>query len=468
MSIYSSFCSLSPSRTKEPEIAAAGQFSPQARGGEFPYLCDSRLPSRKDTHSMIRKVMEVIHQSVGGLDVHKKMVMACRRRLLDEVQAELETRRFKTTTAGLRQLANWLAEWKVTHVAMESTGIYWVPIWNILQERFNLILVNAHELKKVPGRKDDVLDAEWIAQCMQCGLLRPSFVPSLEIRQWRHLTRQRAKLTDHHTAVVNRLHGLLHQANIKLSDVASNIVGVTCRKILAAVSNGVSDPEALAAIGTGRLKAMPEDLAESLDGCVGDHDRWLLRQLMRQLNVLEKEIAIFDDRIMLQMKQYQHQIDLLDTITGIGRRLAENLLAEIGPNMRQFRTDDDLVSWAGLCPGRNESAGKKRSSRTRKGNKWVRRALVEAAWAAVRSHDSYLAALYRRLAPRRGKNRAIIAVARTILQSAWHMLSKDSEYKELGGNHFDNLDRDKTKKYLVKRLQHLGYDVELTERDNAA
>jgi len=412
---------------------------------------------------MIRKVMEAIHRCVGGLDVHKKIVVACRRRLVDEARAELETKRFKTTTVGLRELANWLSEWEVTHVAMESTGIYWVPVWNILQEHFKLILVNAHELKKVPGRKDDVLDAEWIAQCMQCGLLRASFVPSLEIRQWRHLTRQRAKLTDHHTAVVNRLHGVLHQANVKLSDVASNIVGVTCRKILTAMSNGVSDPGTLAALGTGRLKAKPEDLVESLDGQIEDHDRWLLRRLMRQLAMLEREIAIYDERIRVQMKNYEHQIDPLDTITGIGRRLAETLLAEIGPDMSQFPTDDDLVSWAALCPGRNESAGKKRSSRTANGNKWVRRALVEAAWAAVRSKNTYLAALYKRLAPRRGKNRAIIAVARTILQAAWHMLSKDIEYKELGGNYFDMLNRDKTRNYFVKGLHRLGYLVELKE-----
>lgn len=412
---------------------------------------------------MIRKVMEVIYRSVGGLDVHKKMVMACRRRLVDEAHAELEVKPFKTTTTGLRELTDWLAEWDVTHVAMESTGIYWVPIWNILQDRFKLILVNAHELKKVPGRKDDVLDAEWIAQCMQCGLLRASFVPSVEIRQWRHLTRQRAKLTDHHTAVVNRLHGLLHQANVKLSDVASNIVGVTCRKILSAMSTGVSDPQMLAALGTERLKAKPEDLRESLDGRVEDHDRWLLTRLIRQLEMLEKEIAIYDERIRIQMKQYEHQIELLDTITGVGRRVAENLLAEIGPDMTQFPSDDNLVSWAALCPGRNESAGKKRSSRTGHGNKWVRRTLVEAAWAAVRSKNTYIAALYKRLAPRRGKNRAIIAVARTILQSAWHILSEDVEYKELGANHFDRLNRDKTRNYFVKRLQRLGYKVELKE-----
>ena len=411
--------------------------------------------------------MEAIHHCVGGLDVHKKMVMACRRRLLDDGYAEVEIRSFKTTTAGLRELANWMAEWSVTDIAMESTGIYWVPVWNILQRQFKLILVNAHELKKVPGRKDDVLDAEWIAQCMQCGLLRASFVPSVEIRQWRHLTRQRTKLTDHRTAVVNRIHGLLHQANIKLSDVASNIVGVSCRKILNAMSKGESDPETLAALGAGRLKAKPEDLIESLDGQFQDHDRWLLKRLMLQIETIDKEVAIYNDRIRIEMEDYQHQIELLDTITGIGRRIAENLFAEIGPDMSQFPTDDNLVSWAAMCPGRNESAGKKRSSKTRNGNKWVRRALVEAAWAAVRSKNSYLAALYKRLAPRRGKNRAIIAVARTILQSAWHMLSKDVEYKELGANHFEMINRDKSQTYFVKRLERLGYQVEL-KRINAA
>jgi transposase len=424
-------------------------------------VCETPVPSSRKDATMIRKVIEVIHRRVGGLDVHKKVVVACRRRLVDDTHAEVETKKFKTTTAGLKELTRWLAEWEVTNVAMESTGIYWVPVWNVLQDHFKLMLVNAHELKKVPGRKDDVIDAEWIAQCLQCGLLRPSFVPSLEIRQWRHLTRQRAKLSDHHTAVVNRMHGVLHQVNIKLSDVASNIVGVTCRKIISAISKGETNPELLASLGRNRLKAKPEDLVESLEGRVEDHDRWLLNQLMQQLEMIERQIRIYDDRIKISMKDYDHQIEFLDTITGVGRRVAENLLAEIGPNMDQFPTDDHLVSWAGMCPGRNESAGKKRSTRTRNGNKWLRRTLVEAAWAAVRSKNTYLAALYKRVSPRRGKNRAIIAVARTILQSAWHVLAKDCEYKELGSNHFDKLNQDKTRHYFVKRLQRLGYTVEL-------
>jgi transposase len=263
------------------------------------------------------------------------------------------------------------------------------------------------------------------------------------------------------------MHGVLHQANIKLSDVASNIQGVACRKIIIEISKGESDPQQLASLGT-RLKASAEELAESLEGRVEDHDRWLLKQLMNQLTVLESQIRIYDDRVRLSMKKYDHQIDLLDTITGVGRRVAENLLAEIGPNMEQFPTDDHLVSWAGMCPGRNESAGKKRSSRTRKANKWLRRILVEAAWAAVRSKNTYIAALFKRVSSRRGKNRAIIAVGRTILQSAWHILTKNCEYKELGSNHFDKLNREKTRNYFVKRLQRLGYTVELKETTAAA
>jgi transposase len=330
----------------------------------------------------------------------------------------------------------WLQEWGITHVAMESTGVYWVPVWNILEREFELLLVNAQHLKKVPGRKDDVLDAEWIAQCMQYGMLRGSFVPPEEVRRWRHLTRERAKLSDQHTSVVNRVHAVLQQANIKLSSVASDIMGVSCRSIIDAMSKGEKDPEALTALAMGRLKAGEQELIESLDGQMDGNQGWLLTRLMHQLGELEKEIAIYSDRIKASMKDYEHEIDLLDTISGIGRRTAENLLAEIGPEMAQFPTDDDIVSWGGLCPGRNQSGPKKRSSKTQKANPWLKRALVEAAWAAARQNNSYLAALYRRLAPRRGKKRAIIAVARTILQAARHILKEGVEYRELGGDYF--------------------------------
>ena len=410
---------------------------------------------------MIRKVMEAIYQSVGGLDVHEETVVACRRRLISDGQAELEIETFRTTSAGLRELLDWLKAWDVTHVAMESTGVYWIPVWNVLEGHFKLVLENAQHLKKVPGRKDDQIDAEWIAQCMQCGLLRGSFVPGAEVRQWRQLTRHRTKLVDQRTSVVNRIHSVLEQGNIKLSNVATDIMGVSGRAMITAMSKGESDPARLAALAKGRLKAKYEDLTEALDGQLNENQRWMLKRLLEQVGALEKEIEAYSERIGEQMLPYRGQLERLDTIGGVGQRSAENILAEIGPNMDQFPTDDDLVSWGALCPGKNQSGGKQRSSRTPKGNKWLKRTLTEAGWAATLEKDSYLAALYRRLAPRRGKKRAIIAVARTILQSAWHILKKDVDYKELGGDYFEHLNEEKSTKYFVKRLEKFGYEVVL-------
>jgi transposase len=424
---------------------------------------------RKVSKHMIRKVMDGIYQCVGGLDVHQETVVGCRRRLIGDGQAELEIETFKTTSAGLRGLAAWLLEWGVTQVAMESTGVYWVPVWNVLEGQFEkLLLVNAQHLKKVPGRKSDQIDAEWIAQCLQCGLLRASFVPRAEIRGWRQLTRQRTKLADHRISVINRMHSVLEQGNIKLASVASDIMGVSGRAMIRAMSQGESDPAKLASLARGRLKARYEQLVESLDGQLNENQRWMLNRLLEQLEKLEREDGIYSERISELMLPYQAKLERLDTIGGIGRRSAENLMAETGPEMDPFPTDKDLVSWSGLCPGKNESGGKRRSSRTPDGNKWLKRVLVEAAWAASREKDSYLAALYQRLAPRRGKKRAIIAVARTILQAAWHILKEDVDYKELGGDHFDQLNKEKTIGYLVKRLKRFGYEVELKPKKAAA
>jgi transposase len=410
---------------------------------------------------MIRKVMDAIYPGVGGLDVHEETVVACRRRLISDSQAESEVEIFKTTSAGLRALSDWLAEWKVTQVAMESTGVYWIPVWNVLEGRFKLTLENAQRLKKVPGRKDDITDAEWVAQCMQCGLLRGSFVPPLEVRQWRQLTRHRTKLVDQRTSVINRIHSVLEQGNIKLSNVASDIMGVSGRAMIKAMSKGESDPARLAALAKGQLQAKYERLVEALDGRLEENQRWMLGRLLEQVGGLDQEIESYSERIKELMSPYQAQLERLDTIGGVGLRSAENILAEIGPDMEPFPTDDDLVSWGALCPGKNESGGKQGSRKTPKGNKWLKRALVEAGWAATHEKDSYLAALYRRLAPRRGKKRAIIAVARTILQSAWHILKEGVEYKELGGDHFDRLNEEKSTKYFVKRLEKFGYEVVL-------
>lgn len=410
---------------------------------------------------MVRKIMEVIHQCVAGLDVHKKTVMACRRRLIADGQVESEVKEFGTSTAQLRELAEWLWEWSCTHVAMEATGVLWVPVWNVLEDHFELLLANARHLKKVPGRKRDLSDAEWIGQLMQCGLLKASFVPSREVRHWRVLTRQRMKLIDQHTGVANRLHKVLQQGNIKLSSVATDVLGVSGRAMIEAMINGESDPHSLASLAKGRLKAKHAELVECLEGRLTDDQRWVLKELREQLEFLEAEIVRYDEQIREQMSAHEEALNRLITIDLIERRSAENLLAEIGPEMSAFASDDQLVSWAGLCPGSNESAGKNRSGKTPKGNQWLRRALLEPAWGAARRKDGYLAALYRGIAMRRGEKRAVVAVARTILQAAWHVLKEGVEYKELGGDHFARLHGEQTKNKLIKRLEKLGYEVDL-------
>jgi transposase len=330
------------------------------------------------------------------------------------------------------------------------------------------VLVNAQHLKKVPGRKTDVTDAEWIAQCMQCGLLRSSFVPPEPVRQWRDLTRQRMKLLDQHTAVVNRIHKVLEQANIKVASVASDVMGVSGRAMLRAMIEGESDPTKLAELARGRLREKRAALAESLDGRLNEHQRWMLKRLLGQVEFLEREIAAYDERLRELMRPFEAALERLDTIDGVGRRTAENLLAELGPDMRPFPSDDDITSWGGMCPGNHQSAGKRHSGRTPGGNKWLRRVLVEAAWAGVKTKDSYLAAQYRRLAPRRGKKRAIVAVGRTILVAAYHILKEEVEYQDLGGDYFDRLNQEKTRRHLVKRLEKLGYQVELRPVERAA
>lgn len=412
--------------------------------------------------------METIYARVAGLDIHKTNVVACLRITGGDGKVKETLRTFGTMTEDLLQLGDWLACANVSHVAMESTGVLWKPIWNILEGyAWTLLLVNARELKQVPGRKSDVKDSQWIAHLLSCGLLKSSYVPCTGQRHLRDLTRHRAQLCSEHTRCVNRLHKVLQDANIKLSSVASDVLGVSGRKMLAALVAGQEDLEALAELALGRLRKKIPELKRALSGHVLGHHQFMLEQLLDHLAFLEEQLSIFNAKIAEELIPFvDEQTRLrLDAIPGVNRKTIENVIAEIGVDMEQFPTAGHLASWAGMCPGNEESAGKRKRRRTTKGNVWLRRSLCEAAWAASRKKGSYFQAQYRRLASRRGKKRALIAVAHTLLEVIYHLLEdKTAEYHELGGDYFDTLDPSRLRRHLVKRLESLGYDVSLSER----
>jgi transposase len=403
--------------------------------------------------------MDAVFERAGGIDVHKESLKIGVRCMEGKGQVRKEVRSFGTTTRELLRARDWLAENQVTHVAMESTGVFWKPVYNILEGEFDVWLVNARHAKNVPGRKTDVKDAEWLAQLMQWGLLSKSFIPPRPQREWRDLTRSRAQLVHDKTRVANRIQKVLEDANIKLASVASDVLGVSGRAMLRRMVDGPEEPKALAALARGRLRGKIPQLEEALEGRMSDHHRFLLRRLLAQLEHLEDEIDLFERRIEELNAPFEEAVRAVAEIPGFDQTSASALIAEIGTDMKVFPSADHLSSWCGICPGNHESAGRQQSGKTRKGNAWLRNVLTQSAWAATRTKDSYFRAQYRRLAGRRGKRRAIVSVAHSLLVVIYHVLSTGRSYQDLGVDYFDHRDAEKIARHHIKRLESLGYIV---------
>jgi transposase len=400
-----------------------------------------------------------VHERCCGLDIHKKLVVACLIVPGPGGKPVKEIRSFGTMTAELLGLADWLAAAGCTHVAMESTGVYWKPLYNLLEEQFALLLVNAQHIKAVPGRKTDVKDCEWIADLLRHGLLKASFVPDRPQRELRELTRYRTSLIRERSTEINRLQKTLEGANVKLASVATNIMGKSGREILAALVAGTTDPVVLADLAKERLRQKLPQLQRALDGLIGPHQRFLLAQQLAHIEFLDDAVDQVSAEIAQRLGPWEETLIRLDAIPGIGRRTAEILLAEIGLDMSRFPTAGHLASWSGMCPGHDESAGKRRSGATRDGNPWLKAALAEAAQAASRTKASYLAAQFHRLMARRGRKRAIVAVGHAILDIVYYMLRDGTPYRELGADYREERQRRAQEQQLVRKLEALGYTV---------
>jgi transposase len=410
--------------------------------------------------------MKVIFPNCAGIDVHKKFVVACRVRMR-RTKPEYETRTFSTMRDDLQALAAWLAEWGCTHVAMESTGVYWQPVFNMLEGQFQVWLVNARHAKAVPGRKTDVHDAQWLAQLLQHGLLRPSFIPDREQRDLRDLVRYRQTLVEDRNRITNRIQKVLEDANIKLAAVVTDIQGVSAQAILRALLAGVTDAHQLAELAQGKLQRKRADLERAVAGTLRAHHRFMLTELLDHLRLLSGKIERVEQQIQEVLaslpKAFAEAVERLDTIPGVDIQTAILIVAEIGVDMRRFPSAKHLSAWAGMAPGNNESGGKRRAVRTRNGNRFLRRGLVQAAYPAARKKESYLKALFYRLSARRGRKRAAVAVGRTILEIAYYLIDRGTTYQELGATYFDQLDRERATKRLVGRLRALGFTVSLQE-----
>jgi transposase len=424
-------------------------------------------------------MMDVMHERVAVLDVHKATIVACVR-LMAGGKVSRECRTFDTTTAGLEALLSWLTESGCTHVAMEATGVYWKPVWNILSEgKFELMVANAAHIKNVPGRKTDMNDAMWIADLVSCGLIKASFVPDQEIQELRALLRARKQLTREQTSQVQRIQKTLEEANIKLDTVISDILGLSGRRMIEAMIDGLRNPFKLAELADRRIKASRKTLYDALHGRLTDHHRFMLRLYLRQYDALAGAIAEIDQEIDAAIARMDAEvvagqatfcslIGLLCTIPGVGELAATTILAEIGTDMGRFPTAGHLLAWAGLCPGQNESAGKRKSSRLRKGSPWLKTVLVQCAWAATRKKDSYYKAQFNRLRGKHGAKKAICAVAASMLTAVYHMLKDGTHHQDLGANHFDRRSTEIKAKRLAAQIAKLGFQVELRPLTNAA
>ncbi|MUV37507.1 hypothetical protein JNUCC1_01553 [Lentibacillus sp. JNUCC-1] len=405
--------------------------------------------------------MDILIERACGLDVHKDNITAC---IITPKGKEIET--FSTKTVYLIGLVDWIKEHKCTHVAMESTSVYWKPIVNLLEaEDIEFLVVNAQHIKAVPGRKTDVKDAEWIAKLLRHGLLKASFIPDRKQRELRELVRYRRSIIEERARQLNRIQKVLEGANIKLGSVVSNITGVSSLDMLRSIANGVEDLDVLANYARGVMKQKKEQLKLALQGYIQDHQRFMIKTIIDHYDYLTNTIDMLDEEIAQRMSEYQEDIERLDSIPGIATRMAEQILAELGTNIKkQFPTAPQMCSWAGLVPGNNESAGKRKSSRTRNGNKYLKSALIEAAHS-LRGSKTYLGALYRRTAARKGRKRAAIVVAHAILRIAYYLLTRKEMYVDLGEDHFDKQRKQSIVNHSLRRLESLGYTVDIKEQE---
>lgn len=412
--------------------------------------------------------MELLHSHAAGIDVHRKSLSVCVRHVGTDRRIRQEVRTFGTMTQELLTLRDWLEAEGVTHVAMEATGVLWKPVYNLLEDRVEVLLVNARHVKQVEGRKTDVKDCQWLAQLLSCGLLRPSFIPPKPQRELRDLTRMRSQLVGERTRVVNRIHKVLEDANIQLGAVASDILGMSGRQMIEALIAGEQDVETMAQMARRRMRAKLPQLRLALDGRVSEHHRFLLRMLLEQYDGIDKQVQRLTERIEKVCVPFAPAIEKIVEIPGYDQTSAQNVVAEIGSDMSRFASDDHLCSWATICPGNHRSAGKQTSGRSVHGNHWLKAALCQSGWAAARMKGSYFGAQFHRLAGRRGKRRAVLAVAHSQLRVIYHLLNSGQSYKDLGADYFQKLNTRRVVRYHRKVLESLGYKVIPPQADQAA